>query len=110
MDVFSDSQLVVSHINGRYETRDATMVKYLAKVHRLANRFLHLSITRVPRMENTQANALAKLASTRRTGIRLPRIETFTLPTIIIESIVMIEGASNWVEKILYYKGWNTPD
>lgn len=64
LEVFSDSQLVVSHVNDDYKARELTMARYLNEVHRLASYFDHLALTRVPQAENTQADALAKLAST----------------------------------------------
>ena len=37
LEVFNDSQLVVSDIDGSYEARDVTMEKYLAEVCQLAS-------------------------------------------------------------------------
>jgi len=48
---------------GEYETRDATMVAYLAKVKEHSVSFKTFEIRDVPWSENRQANALSKLAS-----------------------------------------------
>lgn len=48
VEVFTDLQLVVGHVNGSHKARDATMAKYLAEERWLVNRFKHFAITRVP--------------------------------------------------------------
>jgi len=61
---FCDSQLVANQFNGEYTTRDERMEAYLAHVQNLAKHFDELELTRIPRGENTSADALAALAST----------------------------------------------
>ena len=61
IEVFTDSQRVVSHINGDYEARDATMSKYLFEVKKLASCFHCFAITRMSQAQNVHADALAKL-------------------------------------------------
>lgn len=52
IEVFTDSQLVVDHINGYYVARGATMTKYLSKVKTLIGNFQRFAITRVPWAQN----------------------------------------------------------
>ncbi|XP_021734970.1 uncharacterized protein LOC110701664 [Chenopodium quinoa] len=59
----TDSQLVASQLQGAYEIREATMMKYVTKVKELAAQLVHFQIDLVPRAGNSQADALSKLAS-----------------------------------------------
>ena len=56
LEAVSDSQLVVSQVNGQYEARETAMIKYLQTLE-------EFSLSHVPRAENNQADALSKLAS-----------------------------------------------
>ncbi|KAG7559308.1 Ribonuclease H domain [Arabidopsis thaliana x Arabidopsis arenosa] len=58
---FCDSQLVANQFNGEYAARDERMEAYLSLTQDLAKQF---DLTRIPRGENTSADALAALAST----------------------------------------------
>jgi len=60
---FSDSQLIVSQVKGEYEARDVAMMAYLTKVKKQSLSFKKFEIEHVPRLENWQADALSKLAS-----------------------------------------------
>ncbi|XP_056698482.1 uncharacterized protein [Spinacia oleracea] len=59
----SDSQLIVSQVNGTYEAREPTMVKYMQAVHQEVEPLKSFEVRQVPRSENNQADALSKLAS-----------------------------------------------
>ncbi|XP_021755967.1 uncharacterized protein LOC110721143 [Chenopodium quinoa] len=59
----TDSQLVANQLQGAYEIREATMMKYVTKVKELAAQLVHFQIDLVPRAGNSQADALSKLAS-----------------------------------------------
>jgi len=58
------SQLVVNQFNGDYDAKDSRMEAYLKVVKDLAKNFKKFELIRIPRGENTTANALAALAST----------------------------------------------
>ena len=60
---YCDSQLVASQYSGEYEARDERIYAYLNLVQVLAHNFDHFALTRIPRSENAQADALAALAS-----------------------------------------------
>ena len=64
LEVCSDSQLVVKQIKDSYEARGEKMIIYLKKVRELLKKFVRVQIRHVPRVENSRANALAKLATT----------------------------------------------
>ncbi|XP_013721006.1 uncharacterized protein LOC106424802 [Brassica napus] len=67
---YCDSQLVANQYSGEYEARDERMDAYLKLVQDLAQDFNHFALTRIPRSENTQANALATLASSPDPGLK----------------------------------------
>ena len=64
LEVSSDSQLVVKHIEGSYEARGEKMILYLKKVRELLKKFILVQVKHVPRAENSQVDALVKLATT----------------------------------------------
>jgi ribonuclease HI len=59
----SDSLLMVNQINGTYAAKDSKMVAYLGLVQSLLSKFDSFFIEQVPRDQNTQADALARLGS-----------------------------------------------
>ena len=61
--ILGDSQLIISQVNGTYETKEEGMRKYLNKVVRLVKKFKEASFVQIPREENMEADALAKEAS-----------------------------------------------
>ena len=63
VQVFSDSQLVVSQLNGDYEAKDEVMAAYVRRVREATKLLKHFAIAHIPRSENRQADALSKLAS-----------------------------------------------
>ncbi|KAK0579910.1 hypothetical protein LWI29_033406 [Acer saccharum] len=63
VEIFSDSQVVVNQMLDEYQARDESMITYLELAKELLERFKEYRIVHVPREENEQADALAKLAS-----------------------------------------------
>ncbi|KAK0607740.1 hypothetical protein LWI29_019669 [Acer saccharum] len=63
VEIFSDSQVVVNQLLDEYQARDESMITYLELAKELLGRFKEYRIVHVPREENEQADALAKLAS-----------------------------------------------
>ncbi|KAG7564279.1 Ribonuclease H domain [Arabidopsis suecica] len=61
---YCDSQLVVNQFTGDYEAKAPRMEAYLSAVKKLAGKFKEFELVRIPRGENTSADALAALAST----------------------------------------------
>ena len=64
LEVSSDSQLVVKHIEDFYEARGEKMILYLKKVREFLKKFIRVQVKHAPRTENSRADALAKLATT----------------------------------------------
>ena len=63
LEVYSDSQLVVRQIEDTYEVKSGRMILYLKKVRDLLKRFVMVQVRHIPRVENSRADALAKLAA-----------------------------------------------
>ena len=63
LEVSNDSQLVVKQIEDSYEAKGEKMFMYLKKVRELLKKFIRVQVKHVPRAENSQADALAKLVT-----------------------------------------------
>lgn len=63
-------QLVISQFHGEYEAKNEIMDAYLAVLEVIVRQFYYFKLTRIPREENTSADALASLASTSNPTIR----------------------------------------
>ncbi|XP_075521560.1 uncharacterized protein LOC142554767 [Primulina tabacum] len=61
--LYSNSQLITQQIKGIYEAKDDKMLKYLRLIRAQAESFMDWSIEQVPREENSEADALAKMAA-----------------------------------------------
>nr|CAN76815.1 hypothetical protein VITISV_044116 [Vitis vinifera] len=74
LQIYSDSQLVVRHVQKEYEAKDARMARYLAKVRRTLQQFTEWTIEKIKRADNGRADALAGIAAS------LPIREAILLP------------------------------
>jgi ribonuclease HI len=63
VEVWSDSQVIVGHIQGEFEAKRERMKKYLVKVQGMQASFQKFSITKIPQENNTKADHLARMAS-----------------------------------------------
>ncbi|XP_075504607.1 uncharacterized protein LOC142542043 [Primulina tabacum] len=61
--LYSDSQLITQQIKGIYEAKDDRMLKYLQLIRAQAESFMDWIIEKIPREENSEADALAKMAA-----------------------------------------------
>ena len=59
----SDSKLVTGQMNNKYEAKEDRMKRYLALTRQLISNFDDVKITQVHREENSEANEVARLAS-----------------------------------------------
>ncbi|XP_033138748.1 uncharacterized protein LOC117129295 [Brassica rapa] len=64
IETFCDSQLVANQFSSEYETRNDRMNAYLQVVQKLSQDFTNFTLTKIPRSDNSSADALAALAST----------------------------------------------
>jgi len=99
----NDSQLVTSQITGEYQTKDLQLCKYLSKVRGLAEKFKFFEAIYVPREQNSRADLLAKLASTKRPGNNRTVIqEVVASPSTEPQEILAIsEEVEGWMTPIL---------
>ena len=72
--IYSDSQLVVGHVQKEYEAKDECMSQYLRKVRDTLKQLDKWAIEKVPRADNIRANALAGIT------VSLPIKEAILLP------------------------------
>ena len=63
LEVCTDSQLVVIQIEDTYEAKSERMILYLKKVRDLLKKFAMVQVRYIPRVENSRADALEKLAT-----------------------------------------------
>ena len=82
-EVCNDSQLVVKQIEDSYEARGEKMIIYLKKVWELLKKFVQVQIRHIPRVENSRADALAKLATASQEDLnRLTPVEHLSEPSV----------------------------
>ncbi|XP_074298584.1 uncharacterized protein LOC141629495 [Silene latifolia] len=67
--VYSDSQLIVNHVNNVYTARDPKMVAYLEVAKELKLRFASFHIQQIPMDQNVKADALATLGASFTPGV-----------------------------------------
>ena len=72
LEVYGDSKLVINQLLNEYEVRKPELVPYYNYARRLIGWLGGVTLEHVPRRENRQADALAKLAS----SLALPEQET----------------------------------
>nr|KYP70634.1 Retrovirus-related Pol polyprotein from transposon opus [Cajanus cajan] len=79
----SDSQLITGQVAGTFQAKDPQLAKYLEKVKLLSENFQEFTLNHVPREQNSRADLLSKLASTKKPGATRSVIqETLTQPSI----------------------------
>ena len=62
VDIYSDSELVVKQINGKYRVKKATLKPLHQKVKQLLGNLEGFTITHIPREQNAEADDLANKA------------------------------------------------
>ncbi|XP_056695057.1 uncharacterized protein [Spinacia oleracea] len=101
----SDSQLIVSQVNGNYEARDPTMIKYMKVVHQEVENLKSFEVRQVPRSENNQADALSKLASSASCDTPWHVFwEVKTRKSIEQLEAVVLDRTSTWMDDIINFK------
>ena len=87
LEICSDSQLVVKHIEDSYEARVKKMIIYLKKLRELLKKFIRVQVRHVLREENTQVDALAKLATASQEDLdRLIPVEHLLEPSVNVDN------------------------
>ncbi|KAL6315257.1 hypothetical protein AAG906_000338 [Vitis piasezkii] len=95
LQIYNDSQLVVRHVQEKYEAKDERMTRYLTKVRDTLQRLDEWTIKKIPRADNVCADALARIV------VSLPIKEAILLP-IYVQTSPFITKAStcNTIEEM----------
>ena len=95
---------MVNQILGEYQARGFKMMAYLSKVKDSLAQFDRYSIQQVPREKNSNADALAKLASTKETeSLSIIPVEHLSDPSIKGEETQVIQAIDTWMTPIIKY-------
>ncbi|KAL5539705.1 hypothetical protein UlMin_045788 [Ulmus minor] len=103
--IYSDSQLIVNQVNLEYQAKGEKMAFYLEKAKELLGQFDTVTITQIPRNENTNTEALARLA----TGLEDSLLKTVPLEILDEPSIDKrqqvdaISDKPTWMDPIMAY-------
>ncbi len=62
VDIYLDSELVVRQLNGKYRVKNTRLKSLFQEVKRLAGQLEAVTVTYVPRQQNTEADRLANMA------------------------------------------------
>ena len=88
LEVSSDSQLGVKHIEDSYEAKGEKMILYFKKVRELLKKFIRVQVKHVLRAGNSRAGALVKLATASQEDLgRLIPVEHLPEPTVSIDNV-----------------------
>uniref|UniRef100_A0A2N9F5L1 RNase H type-1 domain-containing protein n=1 Tax=Fagus sylvatica TaxID=28930 RepID=A0A2N9F5L1_FAGSY len=108
LDVHSDSQLVVGQVNGDYEAKEGRMQQYLQLVRHQIRQFREVRLYRVPREQNTEADQLAKSASSSTADDKIKTVQQSSLQT---TEVNPIHAEISWMTPIIsYLQGGTLPD
>ncbi|XP_024032295.1 uncharacterized protein LOC112094829 [Morus notabilis] len=105
LKIFSDSQLVVGQVTEEYQARGEKMGAYLRKLKEELTKFKSYEIRQVPRAENTNTDALAKLASSKDSDLLgvIP-IKELERPTIDeAAEVLTIQTTEDWMTPLIRY-------
>ncbi|XP_024024279.1 uncharacterized protein LOC112092414 [Morus notabilis] len=105
LSVLSDSQLVVGQVKEEYQARGEKMIAYLRKVKEELVKFKNYKILQIPRIKNANADALAKLASSRDSDtLGVVPIEELERPTIEEKAkALIVQTCENWMTPLIQY-------
>ena len=100
----SDSQLIVGQITNEYEVKEQRMKKYLQLTSYLIDEFDNVKLELIPREENSTADEVARLASTKDAQATIGLLmEVQTTPSIDRLQTFAIQKPRNWMEQIISY-------
>ncbi|RDY04062.1 rnhA, partial [Mucuna pruriens] len=108
----SDSKLVTRQINGDYQAKDPQLARYQEKASAMASSFDSFVLLHVPRDQNEQADLLAKLGNTQKSGQQRTVIhEKLSTPTIDRPKVLHMESRTTWMTPVFkYLQDGKTPE
>jgi hypothetical protein len=99
--------LIVGQVNGEYEAREDRMTKYLKLVRNAMKWFDEVLLVQVPREQNTEADALAKLASSDEATDQY--VEVQHSPSHLEEEVSSIDVSNSWMTPVSYLEDETLP-
>ena len=104
LKVCGDSKLVVFQVNGEFEAREETMLKYLRIVKTQMALFEECLVEYVPREENTKADALSQFASSDdEVCSGSVYYQVLRTPSIEAKLVAPIDTGATWMDEIKLY-------
>ena len=106
LEVCNDSQLVVRQIEDTYKDKGEKMILYLKKVRELLKKLVLVQVRHIPRMENSRADALAKLATASQEDLgRWTPVEHLAEPSIDLTDVEVspVTSEPSWMDPIWDY-------
>uniref|UniRef100_A0A2N9F1K7 Uncharacterized protein n=1 Tax=Fagus sylvatica TaxID=28930 RepID=A0A2N9F1K7_FAGSY len=100
LDVLSDSQLVVGQVNGDYEAKEGRMQRYLHQARHRISQFREVKLSRIPREQNTEADQLAKSASS---SIADDQIKVVQQSSLQATEMNPVHVETSWMTPIISY-------
>ncbi|KAL5547064.1 hypothetical protein UlMin_006751 [Ulmus minor] len=103
--IYSDSQLIVNQVNSEYQAKGEKMASYLEKAKELLGQFDTVTITQIPRNENTNADTLARLATGLEDSLlKMVPLEILDEPSIDKrQQVDAISDKPTWMDPIMAY-------
>ncbi|XP_075483818.1 uncharacterized protein LOC142523976 [Primulina tabacum] len=95
-------QLITQQIKGIYEAKDDRMLKYLRLIRAQAESFMDWSIEQVPREENSEADALAKMAASL-SEVNTREVLHITRPVLSTEEEASPMPEDSWMTPLIAY-------
>ena len=100
----SDSQLVIGQVRGEYEAKEARMQKYLKLTNQLISSFNYAEFVQIPRNQNTEADEVARNASTDSVGKRFDwKTKEQNHPSILELQISSVHTDHGWTSPIVTF-------
>ena len=100
----SDLRLVVEQLTEEYEVRETLVQRYFHFVRNLLTKFQGVSFQHVRRENNTFADGLSRLATTKHKGIHRSVVHvTLTKSNINVEECMTTDTQPNWMTPIKQY-------
>ncbi|CAN1318888.1 Pol polyprotein (Fragment) [Linum perenne] len=101
--VFSDSAIVINHVNGSFEVKEESLLPYFDEVKLLVSEFKKVTIAQIAKEENCHAYALSKIAIT--TDFKEGRMVTVEKETKAKQCFQIIneDGKSDWRTPIIQF-------
>jgi len=109
LELISDSQMVVGHVQGQSEAQGEKMMWYLNKVREYQSNFDRVALTKIPQEDNTWADALSKMGSGTRLEIKTSAYEVIVQTELSIipkQDMMEIEEESTepeWATRVIQY-------